>query len=102
MNDHLQRAARLHSHDMFERDYFSHTNPDGEGPKERMDRAGYEGRTWGENIAGGSSTPEAVMAIWMGSAGHCANIMRTSFEEIGVGVYERRWTLKFGAPTRAD
>jgi uncharacterized protein YkwD len=102
MNERLQRAARLHSYDMFDREYFSHTNPDGDGPKERMDRAGYEGRTWGENIAGGSATPEAAMGMWMGSAGHCANIMRSSFEEIGVGTYERRWTLKFASPRRVD
>src|SRR5690606_18222775 len=32
MEDRLQRAARLHSYDMFDRMFFSHTNPDGDGP----------------------------------------------------------------------
>lgn len=98
VNELLEAAARLHSYDMYDRGYFSHTNPDGHGPVERMDRAGYEGRSWGENIARGQSTPEAVMQSWMQCAGHCANIMSGRYQEIGIGVYERNWTLKFGRP----
>lgn len=94
----LQCAARLHSVDMAERDFWGHTNPDGEGPFERIEAAGYTGG-WpqGENIAAGYPTPEAVVDGWMKSDGHCSNIMEPGFTEIGVGVYQNYWTQKFGA-----
>jgi uncharacterized protein YkwD len=97
MNSALRCAARNHSMDMFERDFFSHTNPDGDGPAARIDDAGYDGFTWGENIAWGYPTPESVIEGWMNSDGHCANIMRPFFTEIGVGYYEGNyWTQAFG------
>ncbi|MEQ1735693.1 MAG: cell wall-binding repeat-containing protein [Rhodoglobus sp.] len=39
----------------------------------------------GENIAAGYSTSSSVMAAWMGSAGHRANILNSSYTGIGVG-----------------
>ena len=94
----LRCAARNHSMDMFERDFFSHTNPDGDGPAARIEQAGYDGLAWGENIAWGYSTPASVLAGWMSSDGHCANIMRPFFTEIGVGYHEGNyWTQSFGA-----
>lgn len=94
----LRCAARVHSMDMNVRGFFSHTNPDGEGPGQRMTLAGYDGFTWGENIAWGYGSPAAVVAGWMGSDGHCANIMRPQFNAIGIGFYEGNyWTQAFGA-----
>jgi uncharacterized protein YkwD len=104
MNPFLRCAARLHSKDMNDRDFFAHDNPDGDGPSERIDATGYVGGTWGENIAMGQATPQQVVSGWMESDGHCANIMRPSFTEIGVGFVQgatRRdlyWTQTFGAP----
>lgn len=96
----LQCAARVHSADMFEKDYFSHTAQDGSEPRERMEAAGYEGRSWAENIAAGSATADGAMDQWMNSEGHCANIMG-NYRYIGVGYVEggsRRhlWTQTFG------
>ncbi len=64
--------------------------------------AGYGG--WlhiGENIAGGQQTPERVIANWMASPTHRANILDPSFKEIGVGLalggpYKRYWAQEFG------
>jgi uncharacterized protein YkwD len=104
MQPNLRCAARLHSQDMSARGYFDHENPDGDGPPERMDAAGYMGGTYGENIAMGQRTPEQVVAGWMDSDGHCANIMREQFTEIGVGFFQGDgrsgyyWTQNFGAP----
>ena len=71
---------------------------------QRLDRAGYTNRTtWGENIAWGQSTPEAVVAAWMNSSGHRANILNPKFKEIGVGLAARSgtsrlyWVQTFGA-----
>jgi uncharacterized protein YkwD len=93
----LQAAAQLHSRDMADRDYFSHTSPDGRGPGDRAAAQGY--RTWsGENIAVGFPTPAAVVRGWMDSTGHRANILNCGSRSTGVGYDARagRWTQMFG------
>jgi uncharacterized protein YkwD len=109
----LRCVARGHSLDMYERGFFDHTNPDGDGPGERLAAAGYMGSTWGENIAQGYASPEEVVQGWMDSDGHCSNIMAPQFSLIGVGYYPgdagngmrfaqnaHYWTQNFGAPAR--
>jgi len=96
----LHCAARLHSKDMADRGFWDHTNPDNEEPWDRMDRAGYQWSRAAENIARGSTTPEAVMQGWMNSDGHCANIMNPQLVHIGIGYHgaSQHWTQVFGAP----
>lgn len=102
-NANLRAAAYNHSKDMATRDFFDHVNPDGLGPFQRMQAAGYTGfYTAGENIAAGQSTPESVVAGWLASPGHCANIMNKNFKDLGVGFYQggrygSYWTQDFGA-----
>ncbi|WP_418955705.1 sigma-70 family RNA polymerase sigma factor [Streptomyces tritici] len=96
----LDKAAQGHSEDMAARDFFDHTNPDGDGPGERITAAGYQWSTYGENIAKGQRTPAAVMDAWMNSPGHRANILNCSFKEIGIGIHDAGgpyWTQVFGA-----
>ncbi|HET6582420.1 MAG TPA: CAP domain-containing protein [Nannocystaceae bacterium] len=102
MNPALRCAARKQSKQMVENDFFDHTTPWGEGPGDRIAGAGYNGFTWGENIAAGNSTAAATMDQWMNSDGHCGNIMNPDFEDIGVGYYPgggygHYWTQTFGA-----
>lgn len=40
---------------------------------------------WGENIAYGYATADAVMQGWLNSPGHRANIERSTYRAIGVG-----------------
>ena len=96
----LRCAAQMHSLDMYERDYFDHVNPDGQQPWDRMELAGYTWRQAGENIASGAADAEAVIAQWMSSPGHCANIMSSDFVHIGIGGHleARLWTQTFGRP----
>lgn len=94
----LTKAARLHTHDMVTRDYFDHENPEGQQPWDRMSALGYEWSSAGENIAAGQTTAAAVMATWMGSPGHCRNILNEDFEEIGIGFSMNTWTQVFGTP----
>ncbi|MEV4945685.1 sigma-70 family RNA polymerase sigma factor [Streptomyces sp. NPDC053755] len=99
-NDLLDRAAQGHSDDMAARDYFDHTNPDGDGPGERVTATGYRWSTYGENIAMGQSSAAQVMESWMNSPGHRANILNCSFKEIGIGIHTAGgpyWTQVFGA-----
>ncbi|MFF4800914.1 sigma-70 family RNA polymerase sigma factor [Streptomyces sp. NPDC001351] len=97
----LEKAAQGHSDDMAARNFFDHTNPDGLDPGQRITAAGYKWSTYGENIAQGQQTPEAVMESWMNSPGHRANILNCSFKDIGVGVHNGSggpwWTQDFGA-----
>ncbi|NVB37129.1 CAP domain-containing protein [Pseudenhygromyxa sp. WMMC2535] len=94
----LRCAARLHSQDMSERGFFDHTNPDGLSPWDRVDLTDYTGFAVGENIAYGYPDPEAVMAGWMDSPGHCSNIMNPNADQIGVGYWgdSNHWTQVMG------
>lgn len=49
--------------------------------------------TAGENVAAGYSSGRAVVAAWMGSSGHRANILNGSFRLVGVGAVKAhgRW-----------
>ena len=97
----LRCAARVHSLDMDERQYFSHDSPTGETAWYRIAQAGFGSSPVGENIAMGSSTVEGVMAQWLNSDGHCANIFNSNYYYMGAGVYEgdiyrHIWTQTFG------
>jgi uncharacterized protein YkwD len=100
-DDSLASVAYGHSVDMDARNFFSHTNPSGQGPSERLAAAGVTGlRMWGENIAYGQSDPADVMNAWMNSTGHRNNILNPSFTLLGVGVHGPGtiwWTQVFGA-----
>jgi uncharacterized protein YkwD len=81
----LQRAARAHSRDMIQRDYFSHyTKGTNQGACARVTSFGYNWSSCAENI-GYNSTPEGMFRTWMNSAGHRRNILDPKFREIGVG-----------------
>jgi uncharacterized protein YkwD len=99
-DERLRTAARGHSRDMADNDYFSHTGLDGSSPTDRARAAGYEGGV-AENIAMGYRTPEDVMRGWMNSDGHRHNLLNCNHRVIGVGLaYDSRgrayWTQKFG------
>ncbi|GAA3503773.1 hypothetical protein GCM10019016_108850 [Streptomyces prasinosporus] len=98
VNTALTGAAQKHSEDMAASGTMSHTGSDGSSPADRITRAGYSWSTYGENVAHGYSTPEQVMAGWMGSPGHKKNILNCSFKEIGVGLAQpgHYWTQDFG------
>lgn len=102
----LAQAAQWHADDMAARNYFAHDAligaPHGSSPGERATNAGYTWSTVGENIARGQRTPRAVMAGWLGSEGHCANIMRPTFTDAGYGLSTAGngpyWVQVFGRP----
>ncbi|MFU8805863.1 MAG: CAP domain-containing protein [Bradymonadaceae bacterium] len=103
MDAQARQAARCHSLDMGQNNFFGHTGHDGSSPGQRMNRENYTGSYSGENIGAGYSTPAAVVQGWMDSPGHCTNIMNSNSNEIGVGYvswpgsqWTRYWTQKFG------
>lgn len=99
----LETAAQGHAADMAAKNYFSHTSQDGRTFSQRVTAAGYTWTRVAENIAAGQTTPESVVAGWLQSAGHCANIMNPALKELGVGyaytagsTYGHYWVQDFG------
>ena len=93
----LSRVARYKSQDMVDNHYFSHTSPTYGTPFEMMRAFGLSYRAAGENIAYGQTTPQAIVTAWMNSSGHRANILSSSYTQIGVGYVAKGnyWTQMF-------
>ena len=93
----LSRVARYKSQDMVDNRYFSHTSPTYGTPFQMIKAFGLSFRTAGENIARGYPTPQAVVNAWMNSSGHRANILSSSYTQIGVGYVANGhyWTQMF-------
>ncbi|MFD0901823.1 sigma-70 family RNA polymerase sigma factor [Actinomadura sediminis] len=98
----LREAARAHSSDMAARRALGHRGADGGGPGDRIAAAGYRWTRWAENVAQGQPTPGRVVASWMGSPGHRANIVDCDLRQIGVAVARGPggpwWTQVFATP----
>ena len=98
----LTQAARGHSADMVQRDYFAHVNPDGDTLKDRVREAGYAepGAGWraAENLGWGTgqrATPNALVDAWLASDGHRRIMLDGSYRELGICVVT-------GAPKKKD
>jgi uncharacterized protein YkwD len=68
----------------------------------RLWAVGFHWSSAGENIAAGFRTPAGVVSGWMGTPGHCRNILAPVFRSIGVGLsgssvfgYSGVWTEDF-------
>ena len=97
LNTELSKVARTKSEDMKNKNYFDHTSPTYGSPFDMMKSFGISYQAAGENIAMGQKTPEQVVQAWMDSPGHRANIMNSSFTQIGVGYVAsgNYWTQMF-------
>ena len=114
-NAELYASALEHVTDLAYSNTFSH---DGSGTEyditgngrpskfyERITANGYNNYySVGENIAGGQRSLEEVMKAWMASPGHCENIMKSTYTEVGVAIvikedstYQVYWGQNFGS-----
>ncbi len=99
----LGEVARSHSREMSAGNFFSHTNLDGWGPQERLERAGFAWKAFGENIGCGQDSPEKILLTWMNSASHRTTMLDPVYTEVGIGLVrggECRiyWTALFARP----
>jgi uncharacterized protein YkwD len=100
----LDRSAQGHTDDMAAHNFMGHAGSDGSSMTARAVHAGYSGwRSLAENVAAGYPTADAVVAGWMNSSGHRANILNCKLKDIGVGhaanantAYGTFWTQDFG------
>lgn len=86
LNAQLDQAAQAKANDMAARDYWSHNTPDGQTPWSFITAAGYSYQTAGENLAYGFDTAADTLTGWMNSPEHRANILNTSFVDVGFGI----------------
>ncbi len=91
-NQSLIDIARTRSNDMLQRGYFSHYSPEGKNVFNIMKECGITFKAAGENLAHSKpasiGSPEAFLNAWMNSPSHAANILRSQYGIIGVGMVE--------------
>ena len=109
-NDKLDFSAEKKLQDMFVKQYFEHTSPDGVTIGDLGNQVSYDYITIGENLAlGNFKSDEALVDAWMASAGHRANILNKNYMDIGVAVGKGKFNGKtvwiavqhFGLPRNA-
>lgn len=99
-NSDLSHVARLKSEDFVNKNYFSHNSPTYGTPFEMLRFFGIKYSAAAENIASGQKTAAEAMNTWMNSSGHRANILSSTYNQIGVGVAKDKngklyWTQMF-------
>jgi uncharacterized protein YkwD len=100
----LTASSRWKSSHMAAHGTFSHEDgapPVSRSAHQRALDCGYRGAWWGENIGFGYASPQSVVAGWLASPGHRANIANPRFTSTGVGVAASvsgrlYWTQTFG------
>lgn len=86
LNDQLNQAAYLKAQDMFLRQYWSHDAPDGTEPWKWFGDVGYNYDRAGENLAKNFNTTSGVMIAWLNSPQHKANVINSSYQDVGFAV----------------
>lgn len=95
LNSELSKMAMAKAKDMYDNNYFDHQSPTYGSPFDMMKAFGISYSSAGENIAKGQKSAEEVMNQWMNSPGHRANILNSSFTEIGIASYNTEWVQEF-------
>lgn len=87
INDELTRAAEQKAQDMITDHYFSHINEkSGKKWSDFIKYSGYSYLQAGENLANGYSNTSEMVAAWMNSPTHKANILEENVSETGVAL----------------
>jgi uncharacterized protein YkwD len=92
----IAAASQAHAEDMAANGYFSHESLDGRTFTDRLAEAGvtFSGAA-GENIAMSSAGAEGVLAMWLGSSGHRANLENCAYTHHGLGYEAGLWVHMF-------
>jgi uncharacterized protein YkwD len=96
-NKELERASWLHSKEMSDSGYFSHTGRNGSNPGMRIAAMGYKWKVYEENIALGVLTEKTLIKGLMGSIIHCKAMMNPKVTETAVALYKNFWTQELAA-----
>jgi uncharacterized protein YkwD len=87
VNATLLKVARAHSANMARQHKMDHVLDD-KTPADRVEAAGYDYRSMGENVAAGEkgATIDMIFKGWMDSKDHREHILSPKFDEIGIGL----------------
>ena len=86
LNSTLGNAANTKAKDMFRDNYWAHVAPDGTTPWSFVESAGYSYSEAGENLAKNFDTSSGVVNGWMNSPTHAANVLKSSYTDVGYAV----------------
>jgi uncharacterized protein YkwD len=93
----LASAAADYATYLAESGLFSHFAEDGAGLAQRDEAHGYaEWSFLGENLARGFATPEEVVAAWLASPSHRANLLAVEACHVGIGRATSYWAMEIG------
>jgi uncharacterized protein YkwD len=73
---------------MVTRGFFDHFNPEGEGPADRMRRAGADFELFGEVIGDFRASPGFFQDILAAGGADCEEVLDPRFQTVGVGHYQ--------------
>lgn len=101
----LSTAAQGHANDMARNPGMVHTGSDGSLGGDRMRRAGYDWRQWGEVVGWGfDGNASEMMRWWLNSPDHRDQLLDPDVSDIGVGYvnapgseWGHYWTVNFGS-----
>jgi uncharacterized protein YkwD len=85
----LDAVARAHSEDMARRGFFSHVNPEGQNPVDRIQADGRDDFTLAAENVGMTTRAQPNQEIlqgWIASPDHRRNLHTPAFNRTGVGV----------------
>lgn len=83
-NPQLAQIADSRISDMKNKHYFAHINPDNKGLKYFVEQADYNYLIVGENLAINYYDSQEVVQAWLESPSHRENILKPTFNEIGL------------------
>lgn len=105
-NNRLEQAANSHSQYMKDTNSFSHSGANGSSVGTRVTATGYPWQAVAENIAAGQPDAASVVTGWLGSTGHCTNMLDARYTQLGVALvngsvantYNTYWTMVLARP----
>ena len=99
----LTQAAQIHTTDMAENNFFSHTGSNNSSPSSRVENAGYFWVYQGENLAAAVESSEEAVSRLLNSPEHCKNIMNPVYLHVGAACSKNNdsdhilyWAQEFG------
>ena len=91
----LTNACQSHANDMAAMRRMTHAGSDGSSGGTRAIRYGFSWSAWGENVAAGYTSSQSLVAAWMNSTGHRANMLSTRFTHMGIGLQRGRNNVNY-------
>lgn len=85
-NTQLAEAAKLKVRNMFDKQYWAHTAPDGTAPWHWFGKVGYAYADAGENLAKNFTTSDSTVSAWLASPTHRANVLKPEYQDVGFAV----------------